>query len=155
VGSCPAKILATCLQGEKDEAFKKLIEKCLGNKYSEVRAEKDSIDPASVTEANLRSVYRKMIVEARKLEESGKFKLPQKEVENISKDSATGVQKSGNSATTIVSSANPNKISLPGTHGENSLDQTCPTVDTFQMESPPAGLVGERFVRYLDGIFKK
>ncbi|MBP7843768.1 MAG: hypothetical protein KA116_03060 [Proteobacteria bacterium] len=139
------KILATIIMGEKDEEFKTIVERCLGKKYADVKNEKESLDPSKITEGSLKSVYRKMIAEARKLEDSGRLKIPAKDPSEVAAAAfASGDQASGMMA---KASAGP----LPGSA---KSDGDCPSIETFAMEPPPFGLSGERFEVFVKNLLK-
>jgi hypothetical protein len=154
VSVCAPKVLATCLVLEKDETFKKVIEKSLGKKYAETRAEKEVLEGSPLPESQLRSVYRKMISEARKLEEAGKFKLPQKDV-SLATSPAPAPKPAASTPAAEAAGAPPTTATpVAGSPNNASEDGGCPTIDTFAMEPPPPGLSGERFETYLKGLIK-
>lgn len=132
ISSCPAKIIALSLYGE-NETFLKLAERCLGNKFSEYKSEKEIFTERPPSEAQIESGRRKLVSEARKLETEGAFKLM--DYEKI--DLGAGSGSAGISNSTLGAGG--------GQLGNALADAGAPSVDSFQMEMPPAGLIGERF----------
>jgi len=131
ISACPAKIMALALQGES-ETFLKLAERCLGNKFSDYKAERDVFTDRPPAEAQIESARRKIVSEARKLEAEGAFKLMDYEkIDSMPAGaSASGAALSGASS---------------GPTGSALADAGAPDVESFKMEPPPVGLIGERF----------
>jgi flagellar motor switch protein FliG len=134
ISACPPKILALALYQESED-FLKMAERCLGNKFSEYKAEKEVLAERPPGEAQVDSARRKMVSEARKLEADGAFKLM-----DYDKLDALGGASSG-SALGAVASAGP--------VGTASAEAGAPSVDSFKMDPPPPGLLGERFEEYV------
>ena len=70
-----SKILALAMFSEESEDFVALVEKCLGNKFSEYREEKENAQENPPNDGQILSARRKMVSEARKLETEGAIKL--------------------------------------------------------------------------------
>ena len=134
ISACPAKIMAMSLFGEKED-FVKMAERCLGNKFSEYKSEKEVLTERAPTDAQLESGRRKLVSEARKLESEGAFKLM--DYEKID----TMPAGAGGSALGAVSGG--------GATGSALAEAGAPSVDSFQMELPPNGLLGERFEEHI------
>jgi flagellar motor switch protein FliG len=130
ISACSPKILALAFHGETEE-FLKLGERCLGNKFSEYKSEKEVLAERAPNEGQIESARRKIVSEARKLESEGAFKLM--DYERIDSQPAGAVA----GAAGLDSSGGP--------IGNALADAGAPDVDSFQMELPPAGLIGERF----------
>jgi|GEM_PF-1220862 len=135
VSASPAKILALALYQEVDP-FLKLAERCLGNKFSEYKSEKEVFGERPPSESQVESARRKMVSEARKLETDGAFKLM-----DYDKVDAGAASSSGGASALGAGAAGPT--------GTASAESGAPSVDTFQMDAPPAGLIGERFEEYV------
>ncbi len=136
ISVCPPKILALAFYGETEE-FLKLAERCLGNKFSEYKSEKEIFFVRSPNEGQIESARRKMVSEARKLEADGAFKLM--DYEKIDSMPASG----GGGALGADAGAGGGPV------GSALADAGAPSVDSFQMELPPAGLIGERFEAHI------
>jgi flagellar motor switch protein FliG len=137
VGSCPAKVVAMATLGE-EEAFVRVVERCLGNKFSEYRQEKELYKTTPPNAGQIDSARKKMISEARKLETDGALKLMN--YEQI--DSETSV---------AAGNASPGKLNMDGATASGSAkeDDGVPEVESFGIEPAPAGLLGERLEVYL------
>ncbi|MEO5667038.1 MAG: FliG C-terminal domain-containing protein [Bdellovibrionota bacterium] len=132
IAVCPSKIMALSLVGE-NETFIKMAERCMGNKFSEYKVEKEILNDRAPTEMQVEAARSKLVSEARKLETDGAFKLM--DYEKI--DAAGGT----------VSS--PALTGAGGPTGSALADSGAPGVDSFQMELPPNGLNGERFEEHI------
>jgi flagellar motor switch protein FliG len=136
ISTCPSKIMALALFGEADD-FVRLGERCLGNKFSEYKSEREVFLERPPSESQVESARRKIVSEARKLESEGAFKLM--DYEKIDSMSAGG--------------AGVNSASLAGGGGgpvgSALADAGAPSLDSFQMELPPTGLIGERFEEHI------
>lgn len=88
------------------------------------------------SESQVESARRKIVSESRKLESEGAFKLM--DYEKI--DSMTGGGGGANSASLAGGG---------GPVGSALADAGAPSVDSFQMELPPTGLLGERFEEHI------
>ncbi len=133
ISASPAKILAIALQGE-EEAFVKTAERCIGKKFSEYRQEAETFKTAPANAGQIDAARKKIISEARKLESEGAFKLM--DYENI--DGPAG-----------ESGGKLNMDSNSGPAGTAKEDEGVPSVESFGLEPPPAGLLGERLEVYL------
>lgn len=136
IAACPAKVLALAFWGE-GEAFLKMAERCVGNKFSEYKSEKDVFTEKPPSESQVESGRRKVVSEARKLEADGAIKLLDYE-----KLDAMG---SGPAGGALAASGGGGS----GPTGSALADSGAPSVDTFQMEVPPTGLIGERFEEHI------
>ena len=131
----PSKIIAMALQGE-DDAFIKMAERCLGNKFSEYKQEKDAYKTTPPTAGQIDVARKKIISEARKLETDGAIKMMDYEKIDANIPGAGG-------------SGNELKAEGGSTSGSAKEDDGVPEVESFGMEPPTAGLVGERLEVYL------
>lgn len=132
------KILALALFDEEDEEFCKLVERCIGNKFSEFREEKENAKAAPPNEGQIASARRKMVSEARKLEVDGAIKLM--DYDQI--DASVG---GGGTA-----AANNEALgATDGPTGSAAESDGLPPIDSFGIELPPTGLLGERFESYV------
>lgn len=138
VSANTAKILALSIYGDPDEAFCKLVERCLGNKFSEFREEKENAASVPPNEGQIASARRKMVSEARKLEADGAIKLM--DYDQI--DASIG----GGGSTSANSEALGGE---DGPTGDASESDGLPPIDSFGIQLPPAGLLGERFEAYV------
>jgi hypothetical protein len=134
VGACPAKILALAFYGESED-FLKLVERCLGNKFSEYKSEKEVLADKPPTPAQLESGRRKVVTEARKLESEGAFKL-------MDYDKIDSMP-SGGGGGAILAGVNH----APA--GSASAESGIPQIESFGLEAPPSGLLGERFENFV------
>jgi flagellar motor switch protein FliG len=135
ISVAPAKIMALALFSEKEE-FVKLGERCLGNKFSEYKSEKEVLVDRPPNEAQLDSARRKLVSEARKLEADGAFKLMDYEKLDSMPAGASG---------SVLGNASAGGASV----GSALADAGAPSVESFQMEVPPTGLIGERFEEHI------
>ena len=136
ISACPAKILSLALWGE-EENFLKMAERCLGSKFSEYKSEKEAFVEKPPSEAQVESGRRKVVSEARKLEAEGALKL----LDYEKLDAAGGGASSGGGLGSSGAGGGP--------VGNALADAGAPSVDTFQMELPPLGLIGERFEEHI------
>ncbi|NCN40286.1 hypothetical protein GW916_03460 [bacterium] len=134
------KILALSLHSETDENFKKLVEKCLGGRFSSYREEKEALADAPPNEGQIQSAQRKLVSEARKLESEGAIKLM--DYDKIDAEAAGGAGGSGLGQ----QMGDGNDSTSAGAATEAS---GAPSIETFGMEVPPAGLLGERLEAYV------
>ena len=133
IAATPAKFVALAVFGEAPE-FITLVEKCLGKAFNEYKAEKESLAGSAPNAGQIETARRKLVATARKLEGEGRIKLP------------------GSEGNTNSGAASTSGIKLPsegGVIGDASLEAGCPATDTFGIEAPPPGLVGERFEQFL------
>jgi flagellar motor switch protein FliG len=134
VGACPAKVLALAFYGETED-FLKLVERCLGNKFSEYKSEKEVLADKPPTPAQLESGRRKVVTEARKLESDGAFKL-------MDYDKIDSVPAGGGGTASLAGMTH-----APA--GSASAESGMPSIESFGIEAPPSGLLGERFENYV------
>lgn len=136
------KILALSLHAETDENFVKLVEKCLGSSFSAYREEKESLSEAPPNEGQIQSAQRKLVSEARKLEADGAIKLM--DYDKIDAGISSG---GGSSGGGLGQQMGDGQDAAPV--GGATEASGVPSVETFGMEVPPAGLHGERLESYV------
>lgn len=140
ISACSVKILVLALHQE-DEAFLKMAERCLGNKFADYRSEKEIYSELPPSDSQVDSARRKMISEARKLESAGAIKMM--DYEQLD----GGMEGGANTNAQALNVANQAGagMSLGSSSGVLSLESGAPSVASFNMETPPPGLSGERF----------
>lgn len=152
VVATPAKHIALALHGDTNADFVKIIERCLGNKFSEYKEEITNFESDPPNESKVEAGQRKLISEARKLEKAGAIKLPIRDTDGGFSSVSASVPASGAApAGTDASAAAPVAASASAIAGNHS---GMPTVESFGFEAPPPGLSGERletFVKKLLG----
>lgn len=141
VANTPVKFMAIALTGE-DAAFVTLCEKCLGKAYNEYKQEKENLAGTPPAAGQIEAARRKVLAEARKLEAGGRVKLMAPEPEPTAQPA-----KPMNAAPGAAPAAG---AAPAGPAGTASADEGCPSVESFKMEAPPPGLMGER----LETFFK-
>lgn len=143
ISATPAKHVALALHGDPNPEFVKIVERCLGNKFSEYKEEITNFETDPPGEAKVEAGQRKMISEARKLEKAGAIKLPVRDGGEGSSPS-TGSEASSSSAAApdAASGGSPSTVAAV-------INGSMPTVESFGFEAPPPGLSGERFETFI------
>lgn len=136
------KILAIALYGEENTDFIAIIEKCIGNRFAAFREEKELLEATPPNEGQIASARTKLVSETRKLETEGAIKLMDYDKIDAEAESGGG----GGGGLEEHSFETPG---VPGGGGMATEDSGVPGVETFGMEIPPAGLLGERFEAYV------
>jgi flagellar motor switch protein FliG len=134
LGTSPAKIIAMAMHGEEATLIV-MAEKCLGSKFSDYKQEKDAYKTAPPNAGQVDAARKKIIAEARKLEADGAVKL-------MNYDQIDG----------DIPSSSPGgelKAEAGSTSGTAKEDGGVPDVESFGMEPPTAGLIGDRLEVYL------
>lgn len=146
----PVKHLAIAVFDESPE-FVKLVEKCVGKRFSDYKLEKENCALTPPTPNQCEAAKRKVLAEARKLEATGQIKLTGGGIstENISSPSAAVAPVPAASApgAPLAPSAE-SKTSDQGSKGARGEDP-CPSIESFGIEVPVAGLSGERFEAFV------
>lgn len=148
VSSVPAQFLSRALFGE-NEGFVKTCEKCIKN-FSEYKEAKQVLTDAPPNPAQVAAARRKVMEEARKLEEAGSVKFD----ESPTAGGTTPAPASSAAAPQVATSPTTTVISNKGGAPKDTLpaDQNTPPPRTaFSIEDPPTGLTGEQ----LNLFFKK
>lgn len=150
ISATPAKHVALALFGETNADFVKIVERCLGAKFSAYKEEISTFetDPPNVTKVE--AGQRKLMAEARKLEKAGAIKLPSKDGDSgdFASSSSSGGAETAASNSTQVESAGENTstaISSAAVMGGGSR----PSIESFGFEAPPPGMSGERFETFI------
>ena len=144
VGNTPPKHLALALTGE-DESFRTLCEKCLGSNFGPYKEEKEALIANMPTPGSIESGRTKMLSEARKLEASGAIKLDALfSGAPVTGDALRAPSSSGDSS---APSGDPLKTIAEA--GADSDPNQPPPIESFKMEPPPPGLMGERFETFV------
>jgi len=149
IATTPVKFLVMALAGESPE-FLSFAEKCLGKAYNEYKQEKDNLGGQTPPPAQVEAARRKLLGEARKLEAGGKIKLMSPEtIEAADKAAAAGkgaAASAGAPGKASVAGAAP---AATGPAGTARFDDSMPSMDSFKLEAPPGGLMGERFETWI------
>ena len=135
ISSTPAKYVALALYGETKELIT-TCEKCLGKGYNEYKQEKDTFAATPPTPGAVEAARRKIVAQARKLESDGRVKINYVEI----------APEGGAGSGEALKGLGGNQASGAATEGGG-----CPPIESFGLEPPPPGLIGERFVVFVKG----
>jgi len=133
ISETPPKFVALALFGE-DPTFVILCEKCLGKNFNDYKQEKENLAGAAPNPTQMETARRKLVATARKLESEGRIKLPGSDAGGGGASGAGGTAKIGDG---------------PVQAGSASEESGCPPIESFGLEAPPSGLMGERFEQFL------
>lgn len=145
----PVKHIALAIFDESPD-FIKLVEKCVGKRFGDYKVEKENCALTPPTPGQCESAKRKVLAEARKLEASGQIKL-----------SGGGISTEGIPSIPAASAAAPasgeaNSAVIAETKVQESApakgaraEDPCPSIESFGIEVPVAGLSGERFEAFV------
>jgi hypothetical protein len=150
ISSVPVKFLVMALTGETPE-FITFCEKCLGKMYNEYKQEKDNFAANPANPNQIEAARRKILSEARKVEAGGRIKLIDPSLIEAADKAIAGGGKASAPGAPAASGATASTASAgaAGAGGTAKADEAMPSIESFKIEAPPGGLMGERFETWI------
>ncbi len=140
------KVVACAIWGESPD-FIKMAERCLGKGYNDYKSEKETLEANPPTPAQIEAARKKIVMEARKLEAAGTIKLGGGGAPGVGGAPGTS---SAAAAAVQGMAAGAATAGAPGfANGAAKAEDPCPPIETFGIEEPPPGLMGERFETFV------